>query len=523
MVESTPLPRPVTPPNPDPHGTRPRLTAHLLARLAKPAPGVGGARVVGEPVRTPHYDRSKLAGGITHLGVGGFHRAHLAVYVDDLLSAGDGAWSITGSGVMAHDEKIAGVLAEQDGLYLLAEREGETVSGRIIGSIRSFLPAHDDPQPLLKNLSDPATKIVSLTITEGGYPVEHGAFVDNPALVADSTLQVPRSTFGILCAALESRRRAGIAPFTVLSCDNLPGNGDVARVAVLGAAELRSPELAKWLEANGAFPNAMVDRITPATTDADRAWAAETFGFVDAWPVVCEPFRQWALEDDFVDGRPAFENVGVLMTDDVGPYEKMKLRLLNGSHSGLAYHAALAGIRYVHDAVLDPRVERFMRRLMADEAAPNLVAPVGIDLVAYQESLVRRFSNPAIADTIARLCLDGTAKFPTFIVPSLEDQLRTGGPIRMLALVLAGWCRYLRGTADDGSALALSNDPFLQEAVDVAKRSIADPRAFLHYERALGPNLGHSERLLETFAAALDSLDHHGSLATLDTWATSAS
>lgn len=505
----------------------PRLGSALLGELgASSTNGAanGGARPT---IRVPAYDRATLRGGITHLGVGGFHRAHLAVYVDDLANAAapDGApsdWSITGAGVMAHDEHIARVLGEQDGLYLLAEREGDTVDGRIIGSITGFLPAHHDPAPLLNNLADAATRIVSLTVTEGGYPVEHGTFTGDDALAVDVRLDLPRTTFGLVVAALDARRKAGLAPFTVMSCDNLPGNGNVTRNAVLGAASMRSAELASWLGTHGAFPNGMVDRITPATTDADRAWAATTFGFTDGWPVVCEPFRQWALEDHFTDGRPAFERVGVLMTDDVIPYEHMKLRLLNASHSGLAYHAALAGFRYVHDAVLDDRVGRFIRTLMAQEAAPNLVAPAGVDLVAYQDMLVQRFSNPAIADTIGRLCLDGTAKFPTFIVPSLEAQLASGGPIDMLALVLAGWCRYLRGVADDGTALVLSSDPFLDEARDVAARSVADPRAFLRYERALGPNIGGSDRLLVRFTAALDSLDRIGSLATLDEWTLAA-
>ncbi len=500
-------------------GYLPRLGASLLVDpsqrpLARPSDHVS--------LTWPHYDRSALTGGIVHLGVGGFHRAHLANYVDDLCATDASTWSITGSGVMAHDEKITGVLAEQDGLYLLAEREGSgstaQVKGRIIGALHRFVPGHLDSLPLLRELAGPSTKIVSLTITEGGYPVEHGAFVGTDTLAEDARSQHPKTTFGLIVAALDLRRRAGLPPFTVLSCDNLTGNGHVAKVAVLGVSGFRSAELAEWVARNGAFPNAMVDRITPATTDADRAWASETFGFIDKWPVVCEPFRQWALEDEFICGRPAFENVGVLMTSDVLPYEHMKLRLLNGSHSGLAYLSALAGIEFVHEAVLDSRIERFIRELMKSETAPNLVAPAGIDLVEYQNSLVHRFSNPAIADTIARLCLDGTAKFPTFIVPSLEDQLAKNGPIRMLALVLAGWCLYLRGIADDGSPMKLSGDPFLTEATAIALASKSDPSIFLRYERALGPNVGHSARLAATFAEALDSLKSYGALATLDAW-----
>jgi mannitol 2-dehydrogenase len=501
----------------------PRLSSKLLAWLELSRAN-NSFKQTSLSLSMPTYDRRSLSGGITHIGVGGFHRAHLALYVDDLAQATESTWSITGSGVTSHDTHIASVLREQEGLYLLAEREGENVDGRIIGSLTNFLPAEHDPSPLLANLVDPNTRILSLTITEGAYPVEHGSFVESEFLATDIRSASPRGTFGLIVDALDRRRKAGLAPFTVLCCDNLPGNGSVARTAVLGAASLRSEELAGWIERNGAFPNAMVDRITPQTTDADRAWVAKTFGFTDGWPVVCEPFRQWALEDHFVEApglpsRPAFELAGALMTDDVLPYEHMKLRLLNGSHSALAYHAALAGIQYVHDATLNPAIQRFIRSLMRDEAVKTLaVAPVGIDLDDYQESLVRRFSNPAIADTIARLCLDGTGKFPTFIVSSLESQLASGGEIRMLTLAIAGWCRYLQGVADDGSALVLSGDPFLAEATSFAQRSSTDPAAFLRYERALGPNLATSTRLAEVFAEALNDLRTYGSLGTLDRW-----
>jgi mannitol 2-dehydrogenase len=500
----------------------PQLSTGILNEMGVSA--AHSSNRAGQSLRLPSYDRSSLIGGITHIGVGGFHRAHLALYVDDLAQAGGSTWSITGSGVTAHDTRIASVLSAQDGLYLLAEREGESVKGRIIGSLTNFLPAEHDPSPLLANLADPNTRILSLTITEGAYPVAHGSFVESESLAADVRSASPRGTFGLVIEALDRRRKAGLAPFTVLCCDNLPGNGNVARTAVLGAASLRSEELANWIDRNGAFPNAMVDRITPQTTDADRAWVAQTFGFVDGWPVVCEPFRQWALEDHFVEhagkqSRPAFELAGALMTGDVLPYEHMKLRLLNGSHSALAYHAALAGIQYVHDATLNPAIQRFIRSLMKDEAVKTLsVAPAGIDLDEYQESLVRRFSNPAIADTIARLCLDGTGKFPTFIVSSLESQLASGGEIRMLTLAIAGWCRYLQGVADDGSALVLSGDPFLAEATSFANRSATDPTAFLHYERALGPNLSASSRLADVFTEALNDLRAYGSLGTLDRW-----
>lgn len=525
MVVPEPLATAQTQPHVDEVPTSsPRLCNTLLYGLKTERSAKHDSGHTRQPLTLPTYDRAALNGGITHLGVGGFHRSHLALYVDDLAQTGNSTWSITGSGVTAHDTHIARVLSEQDGLYLLAEREGEHVDGRIIGSLTNFLPAQHDPAPLLANLVDPNTRILSLTITEGAYPVEHGSFVESESLALDVRSESPTGTFGLVIEALDRRRKAGLAPFTVLCCDNLPGNGSVARTAILGAASLRSAELAKWIEHNGAFPNAMVDRITPQTTDADRAWAAKTFGFTDGWPVVCEPFRQWALEDHFVEtagrqSRPSFELAGVLMTSDVLPYEHMKLRLLNGSHSALAYHAALAGIHYVHEATLHPAIQRFIRSLMKDEAVKTLaVAPVGIDLDEYQESLVRRFSNPAIADTIARLCLDGTGKFPTFIVSSLESQLASGGEIRMLTLAIAGWCRYLQGVADDGSTLTISGDPFLTEATGFAHQSATDPTAFLHYKRALGPNLASSSRLADVFTEALNDLKTYGSLGTLDRW-----
>jgi mannitol 2-dehydrogenase len=476
----------------------------------------------------PRISDPALNNSIVHFGVGAFHRSHLAVYLDDLqLQGGGGAgnqtatWSIIGTGVMPHDRRVAELLGAQGGHYVLVEKSGDTAIGRIISSIRGFSLAVPNSAGTLDLLSSEATAIVSLTITEGGYPVSHGAFDaahGAGGLVADLSSVNPQTTFGIIVQALNRRRLAGLAPFTVLSCDNLPGNGNVVRTAVLGAAAALSDELVNWIERNGAFPNGMVDRITPATTDADRAYVASNLGIVDAWPVVCEPFRQWALEDTFVGARPRFEDVGVLMTTDVIPYEHMKLRLLNGSHSALAYYGALAGIAYVHDAVADPRIERFIRQLMADEAAPTLESPAGIDLRAYQNELVHRFSNPAIGDTIARLCLDGSAKFPTFILQTLEHQLAAGGPIEMLTLAIAGWCQYLRGSADDGTPLTLSADPYLDEAVAAAKSSGGNNASFLDFARVFGPHLGSSERLRTCFDDAMTSLAAKGSLATLDAW-----
>jgi mannitol 2-dehydrogenase len=470
----------------------------------------------------PRYDQTDLCGGIVHLGVGGFHRSHLAAYLHDLLQAHRTAYSIVGAGLLPSDLGMADALLAQGGLYVLIERDGADAHAAVIGSISHYLYAAADSGPLVRTMADPSTHIVSLTITESGYPVVAGQFVETDELREDARSDCPASAFGVLACALDARRQAGLPPFTIMSCDNLPGNGDVARVAAIGAAAMRSDRLAQWIETSGAFPNAMVDRITPATTDADRQFVRSRFGVEDRWPVACEPFRQWALEDEFCDGRPPFEEAGVVTTTDVSPYEQMKLRLLNGSHTGLAYHAALAGIELVDQAMAEPAIERFVRTLMRDEVAPNLVSPRGIDLDEYQASLIHRFSNPAIGDQVARVCLDGSSKFPTFIVPSVEAQVERGGSVRMLALVLAGWCRYLRGRADDGSPLTLAHDPFLADAVDAAMASREEPRRFMGYSRALGTRLGDSDRLVETFSDALDSLERVGSLATLAAWTQSS-
>jgi mannitol 2-dehydrogenase len=483
------------------------------ARLGRRALASLAARL-----RVPDYDADLLRGGIVHIGVGGFHRSHLATYLHDLLQSGLTDCSIVGAGLLSSDRRMSETLQAQDGLYTLLERDGDDVRASVIGSISRYVYAAEDSSALVDAMADPEIRIVSLTITESGYPIEDGRFVDTAALHEDARSDHPASVFGVIALALEARQRAGRAPFTVMSCDNLPGNGDATREATIGASALRSPRLAAWVEAAGAFPNSMVDRITPGTTDDDRAFVRERYGIDDDWPVPCEPFRQWALEDEFCDGRPPFEAAGVMMTTDVGPYEQVKLRLLNGSHSGLAYHAALAGIERVDGAMAQPAIERFVRELMQAEVAPNLRSPDGIDLAEYQEQLVHRFANPAIGDQVARVCMDGSSKFPSFVVPSIEAQLDRGGSIRMLALVVAGWCRYLQGRADDGTPLQLARDPFLVEAVAAAEAARTEPRRFLHYGRALGPRVAASDRLAETFAEALACLAEHGSLSTLARW-----
>ncbi|GMA25390.1 hypothetical protein GCM10025864_31490 [Luteimicrobium album] len=311
-------------------------------------------------VPTPAYDRTAVSTGIVHFGVGGFHRAHQAMYLDRLMGEGKALdWGICGVGVLPSDARMAGVMAAQDGLYTLVLKHPDgTWEPRVIGSIVEYLYAPDDPEAVVEKLADPATRIVSLTVTEGGYNFNQvtGEFdASNPDVVADlAPGATPRTVFGLVVEGLARRRARGVAPFTVMSCDNIQGNGQMARRTFGAFARLRDPGLADWIDANVSFPSCMVDRITPVTTDDDRREIAERFGVEDAWPVVCEPFTQWVLEDRFPLGRPPYGDVGVQLVDDVEPYELMKLRLLNASHQALCYLGYLAGYRLAHDAAQDP-------------------------------------------------------------------------------------------------------------------------------------------------------------------------
>jgi mannitol 2-dehydrogenase len=464
-------------------------------------------------ITVPTYERSGLIPGIVHIGVGGFHRAHLATYADELATRGHRDWAIVGSGVMAADARMAEVLNGQDGLYSLVVRSEHETTVQVIGSIVDYILAADDIEPLVARIADPATRIVSLTVTEGGYPVNEDTRVFDPS-------QAPAgsdSAFGIIVAGLRRRRDRGIGPLTVMSCDNVIENGNVARLAVLGVAEGVDSKLAAWIETNVTFPNGMVDRITPATTDADREFVTSEYGVVDGWPVVTEPFRQWVIEDSFVAGRPPWEDLDITVTSDVEPYELMKLRLLNAGHSTMSYLAALAGIELVDEAMNEPLINRFLRRFLESEAGPVLPDIPGIDVPAYQASLIERFSNPAIGDQISRLCLDGSAKWPKFLMPTIRNELKAGGPVTLSALALAGWCQYLVGVADDGTEIEQSSDPDLENAQRYAKASVTDPDHFLGYTRVFGDDLAGNVRFREAFVDALEKLRTGGVRGTLST------
>jgi mannitol 2-dehydrogenase len=470
-------------------------------------------------VVTPSYDRGRVRTGIVHLGVGGFHRSHQAMYLDRLLGQGTAFdWGICGVGVLPSDARMRDVLAAQDCLWTLLVRHPDgSLDARVIGSMVEYLLAPDDPEAVVEKMADPAVRIVSLTVTEGGYNITaDGAFdAGAPAIVADlREPAVPRTSFGLVTEALRRRRERGIAPFTVMSCDNVPGNGDVARHSFAAFARLRNAELGEWVAAEVAFPNSMVDRITPATTDADRAELARRFGVEDAWPVVCEPFTQWVLEDSFGAGRPPLEEAGVQLVGDVGPYELMKLRLLNAGHQVLGHLGRLAGHVYVHEACQDPLFRRLLRGYLQDEGTPTLQPVPGIDLHRYRSEVVSRFASPAVRDTLDRICTDASDRIPKFLLPVLRANLASGGEIRRSVAVLAGWAHSLIGTDDAGRPVDVV-DARRDALLAAARRQDDDPLAFVRDRDVFG-DLAEDPRFAGEYRAALQSVRTRGARATVE-------
>ena len=487
----------------------------MVYQAARP---LDGARLpaLADRVETPAYDRQRLHPSVVHLGVGAFHRAHQAVYLDDLAALGSD-WGECGVGVLPLDRGVAEALQAQDGLYTLVVRSAEADRARIIGSLLRYLFAPDQPEAVLHALANASTRLVTMTITEGGYNVNEttGTFeAGNEGVQADlQRPHHPTTVFGYLCEALNRRRQAGIPPFSVLSCDNVQGNGHVTRTALVSFARLRDDSLANWIEDHVAFPNSMVDRITPQTTDAERGLVAREFGIADRWPVVTEPFRQWVVEDVFSSGRPAFETVDIQMVADVIPYEMMKMRLLNASHLALGFLGSLAGYRTVDEVMADGEFRTFIERQMREEVAPLLPAVPGIDLDTYQITLIERFSNPKIRDQLARICLEASAKVPKFLIPPLLDALDAGRPHGCLTLVLAGWLRYLTGKDDQGEPIELQ-DARAKQLHQLATEGRDDPRPLLGLRDLFG-DLGDRAEFVLELQAALTDLSSLGARATI--------
>ncbi|BAI75142.1 mannitol 2-dehydrogenase (plasmid) [Azospirillum sp. B510] len=468
----------------------------------------------------PAYDRSSLTAGILHFGIGNFHRAHQAVYLDSLFAQGrDHDWAILGAGVMPSDQRMRDALEPQDWLTTVVEQSGAQSLARVTGAMVGMLPVGDG-DVLIAKLADPAIRIVSLTVTEGGYYIDATGRFDagHPAIRADiAAPERPSTVFGLIVAGLARRRAAGTVPFTVMSCDNIPHNGVVTRNAVLGIAREIDAGLAAWIETAVAFPNGMVDRITPATGTQERETLARDFAIADSWPVFCEDFTQWVLEDRFSAGRPALEAVGVQFVPDVTPFETMKIRILNGGHAVIAYPAGLLGVTYAHEAMETPLIRAFLQKIEREEIIPTVPPVPGTDLNSYFGIIERRFANPKIKDTIRRLCLDGSNRQPKFIVPSIADRLKAGASIEGLALESALWCRYCFGTADDGQPIE-PNDPNWDRLTQVAKDARDEPTVWLDQKEIYG-EVGRVPPFRDAFSTALRALWTDGTRAVLARYA----
>ncbi|MBB2167536.1 mannitol dehydrogenase family protein [Gluconacetobacter aggeris] len=470
-------------------------------------------------VLIPSYDRAAVRPGIAHLSVGNFHRAHQAVYLDRVLARpGNAHWGILGIGVMddAHERAKAEALLAQNGLYTLTECPADAPdSVRFVGSIVDYLHAPDDRAAAIRRLADPAIRIVSLTVTEGGYYVDAaGHFqLDHPTIAEDLARQVPHTVFGLVTEALRLRRDAGTGPFTVLSCDNLPHNGRVARTAFLAWARARDAELADWIEAQITFPNTMVDRITPAVGPLDVTRLDAGSGVEDRVPVFCEDFIQWVIEDHFCAGRPPLEEVGVLFTGDVTPYEQVKLRMLNASHSMLGLPGMLMGYRIVSDIMHNPDVVALLDHSLAQDAEPLLQAPPGMELHEYAAQLLRRFSNVAISDQLPRIASDSASKLPVFVRPTAEGTLARGADASRIAFLLSCFAEYLRGHDDNGATYEI-HEPHLGPD-DLALAADADPAKALDMSVFAGWGLRDHPAFVELFARTRTALRTGGTRACL--------
>jgi mannitol 2-dehydrogenase len=470
-------------------------------------------------IQVPRYDRQKVGQAIMHVGVGGFHRAHQAVYMDDLFNqGGDPQWGYCGVGLLKHDARMRDVMRSQDCLYALVERSMEGDKARIIGSIVNFLFAPDDPQKVIEQMASPNTRIVSLTITEGGYYIDQSTGeldAKHPDIQYDlAHPHEPHCSFGYLLEALDRRRNRGLPPFTLMSCDNIQSNGEVAKKMLTAFAELRDPVFRNWLRENCLFPNSMVDRITPATTDEHRTLVKEKFGIDDGWPVMTEPFKQWVIEDHFEQGRPAWESVGAQMTTDVLPYEKMKLRLLNASHQALCYIGMLLGYEFVHETMEDRDIRKLVKKMMDEEVTPLLSEVPGVDLTDYKRTLIERFANPAIRDQLSRIGIYGSSGIPKFVLPSIQEQLQRGGPIKLLSFTVASWFRYLSGVDESGKEMPML-DPMASTLRERAKAAGRDAGRLLAMREVFSEELANSPAFVKQVNDTLNSFYEKGARATL--------
>ncbi len=471
-------------------------------------------------VRTPSYDRAALTLGIVHIGLGNFHRAHQAWYMHRLFEAGKNHdWAIIGAGVRPGDAVQRDKLLAQDCLTTLIELDPSGKSAEITGAMIDFLPVEETNTALIRQMSDPAIRIVSLTVTEGGYfidPATGGFDTEHPDIQHDAAhLHAPRTAFGAIIAALRDRRSNGQPAFTCLSCDNLQGNGSILRQTVVSLARLSDPDLAQWIETNSAFPNSMVDCIVPATGPNEIS-LVRGFGVKDVSPVTHENFRQWVLEDNFCAGRPDLDEVGATFTDDVHAYELMKLRILNGGHQMIAGAGELLDVSTIAETMAHPSIRATLRKVIIDEVAPHVAAVPGYTPLEYLDLIERRFANPEIADTTRRVAFDGSSRHPGFIIPSIRDGLAAGTPVSGLALISAIWARYCQGEREAGSKIE-PNDPHWQLLHDAAKSAKTTPQSWLDMTQFYG-DLGAETRFAKAFSEWLEHLYSHGVEATLQSY-----
>lgn len=470
-------------------------------------------------VARPGYDRSQTKIGIVHLGIGAFHRAHQAVYTDSVLATGDNSWGILGVSLRSGDTRDA--LELQDGLYTVATRSGDGDSFRVIGSIGGLMVAPENPAVVLDAMTSAAVRIISLTVTEKGYcysPASATLDEAHPDIVHDlANPSAPKSAIGFIVEAVSRRRANKIEPFTLLSCDNLPANGETLRRVVTRFAELRDSELASYIRENIAFPSTMVDRIVPATTEADRAMNLDATGLVDAWPIMTEPFTQWVIEDHFPAGRPAWEKFGATFVDDVDAFELMKLRLLNGSHSTLAYLGYLAGHETVSDVMKAPGFSALIKAMMDEEISPALPPLPGFDLGTYKAQLRDRFRNPALRHRTWQIAMDGSQKLPQRLLNTIRKCIEIGLPFDRLALGVAAWMRYVTGMDEKGNEIDV-RDPL---AVELKKRAANKNNAdellssLVDIEQIFGKDLAQNKTFVETVKAQLENLMKQGAAETV--------
>lgn len=487
---------------------QPRLTEATLALLP-------------ERVQRPRYHRTAVGIGIAHLGVGAFHKAHQAVYTDDALAHAGGDWGIAGISLMRPDNRNQ--LAPQDCLYAIGERDNHGESLRVIGAIREMLVAGENPAAVVARLAQALVRVITLTITEKGYCLRPDGELDlehadiRHDLMAD---HAPRSALGFLARALVQRRERNIAAPTLLSCDNLPGNGARLRAALLRFLQTFDPKTADWCAHNARFPSCMVDRIVPASTVDDVTHFQRETGLIDAAFVKTEPFRQWIIEENFAQARPAWEAGGARFVRDIAPFETAKLRLLNGAHSAIAYLACLAGHDYVHQAIADPPLARFIEELMAQEIAPTLAGPAELSLPAYQRELLARFGNRSLSHRVRQIAMDGSQKLPLRILHTVRERLARDESIEGLALVIAAWFRCLAGKDDLGGSIEIA-DP-LAPALSAAARGHRDPAAQVHallrVGGVFGQDLAGDPRFAGAVSRGLTLLSQHGAAATLKTF-----